>query len=287
MTGIVPNSPAEKLGLKKDDILIGMGEKSLESAADFDARVRAVKEPVALTLIRAGRRIKLNIEPEEAPWGSREEFYLGIPVGTVDDVLRAHLDIPAGQGLVVQQVQPDSPAARAGLEPHDILLSVGGHPVADVKALRERVQESGGKPISLSVVRKAKPLTLEVTPMSRKAPIVPELDYYPLPGFAGAAPRNWAQTDPFGLYFVGAGAVLDQDPPHAPAASGNAPPVGPTTPMLRWVVVQPPTPADEPPPKWLDEVMKQLEQTNRSLAELKALHAKDGKETGAGGGPRD
>src|SRR5436305_1870686 len=47
--------------------------------------------------------------------------YLGLSAEPAPDVLRRHLALPAGMGLVVQFVAPKSPADEAGLQQDDIL----------------------------------------------------------------------------------------------------------------------------------------------------------------------
>jgi hypothetical protein len=51
---------------------------------------------------------------------------LGVTVETPSLALTEHLDLPKGMGLVIRQVQPDSPAGRAGLKSNDILLELDG-----------------------------------------------------------------------------------------------------------------------------------------------------------------
>ncbi len=41
--------------------------------------------------------------------------WIGIAVGPVPDTLRAHVPLPAGTGIMVEQIIPDGPAAKAGL----------------------------------------------------------------------------------------------------------------------------------------------------------------------------
>ena len=53
----------------------------------------------------------------------------------------------------VQQVQPGTPAARAGLQAGDAIQSVDGHAFHTVQALLAYMQDGQGKPISLTVVR--------------------------------------------------------------------------------------------------------------------------------------
>lgn len=54
---------------------------------------------------------------------------LGVRVEVPSAVLADQLDLPKGQGLVIEDVTPDSPAAKAGLKSHDILLQFNGKPV--------------------------------------------------------------------------------------------------------------------------------------------------------------
>ncbi len=58
----------------------------------------------------------------------------GAQVGAVPEVVYSHLKLEAlkpGQGVVVEQIVPDSAAARAGLQRHDILLSLGNKTIRD------------------------------------------------------------------------------------------------------------------------------------------------------------
>src|SRR5262245_15019342 len=60
----------------------------------------------------------------DAPRVEMPKYWIGLLGGPIpaDDALRAHLDLPENQGLRVENVVPDSPAAKAGLKRHDILL---------------------------------------------------------------------------------------------------------------------------------------------------------------------
>jgi serine protease Do len=77
--------------------------------------------------------------------------------------LRAAVGLPERQGLLVQDVDPAGPAGRAGVRQGDLIVAVGGNPVASVDELADALQaraEAG--PLELMVVRGAEDVTLSV-----------------------------------------------------------------------------------------------------------------------------
>jgi beta-lactamase regulating signal transducer with metallopeptidase domain len=88
---------------------------------------------------------------------------LGIRVDRPSSVLADQLDLPKGQGLVVQDVLPDSAAAKAGLKPHDVLLQFDGKAVSnDPAEFSELVREAkADTPLSVVVKRKGKEETIK------------------------------------------------------------------------------------------------------------------------------
>lgn len=77
------------------------------------------------------------------------------------------LDLPRIGGTV-----PNLPAAKAGLERGDEVLSVAGSPVATWKELADQIQQSKGSPVALSVKKSdGRIVELTVTPESRDDPM--------------------------------------------------------------------------------------------------------------------
>lgn len=77
--------------------------------------------------------------------------------------LAAQLGLGTTQGVLIQQTVPDSPAARAGIRPGDIITSFNGRRITDGIDLRNRVAESGvGEIVTVEVFRQGTPLEMKV-----------------------------------------------------------------------------------------------------------------------------
>jgi hypothetical protein len=91
------------------------------------------------------------------------EGRLGVRVATPSSTLAAQLDLPKGQGLVIEDVIPDSVAAKAGLKPNDILMEVAGKPVSSQPERLARLVHDleADKKFDVVVLRKGKKETIK------------------------------------------------------------------------------------------------------------------------------
>jgi S1-C subfamily serine protease len=67
--------------------------------------------------------------------------------------------------VLVLEVSPESPLAKAGLRRNDVILSVNGAKTADTAALRRQTQASpAGSSVKLGVFRDQKEIVIEIVP---------------------------------------------------------------------------------------------------------------------------
>ncbi|MCI0333966.1 MAG: PDZ domain-containing protein [Planctomycetes bacterium] len=101
------------------------------------------------------------------------KYWIGLGGSNIpaDHVLRAHVDIPEGQGLLVASVVPDSPAAKAGLKQHDVLLRANEIELHEMHDLVDLVATEGAKKgqIALEVLHHGERETVYLTPEDRPA----------------------------------------------------------------------------------------------------------------------
>ena len=67
--------------------------------------------------------------------------------------------------IEVVSVLPDKPAAKAGFEPGDIMVSVNGQPIRSTPKLHDVINSTGGKPVTIVYSRNGKQGTVTVAPV--------------------------------------------------------------------------------------------------------------------------
>ncbi len=94
------------------------------------------------------------------------QAYLGVGIEAVDPSLVQHLPetFHQGQGVLVVAVAADSPAEKAGIKPHDILMSYGDQKLFAPRQLLGLVRsDKAGHEVTLTILRSDKPEQIKVT----------------------------------------------------------------------------------------------------------------------------
>jgi serine protease Do len=95
--------------------------------------------------------------------GRIERGWLGVLLQPVSADVAEGLGLAREGGSLVANVEPDSPAAKAGLRPGDVVLAVNGKPLDSVKALARAVADTRpGSTLTLEVSREQKTRDLKV-----------------------------------------------------------------------------------------------------------------------------
>jgi membrane-associated protease RseP (regulator of RpoE activity) len=98
------------------------------------------------------------------------KYFIGVQCTPIDEALRSHLGLEAGKGLIISEVTPESPAEKAGLKNHDILLFAGEKLLAETADLVAVINEAGegGLIVELGIIRGGKEMSVQVTPEERQ-----------------------------------------------------------------------------------------------------------------------
>jgi len=131
--------------------------------------------------------------PAEAPVKAAAA-YLGVASGPLPEMLASHLQLPAGEGVVVRNVLPDGPAAAAGIAEHDVITRIGGKPVHSREELRElTLAHNPGDEVEIDLIHHGKPVTRKVVLGSREDAIAVQPGNLQFEGLMEGLPQEQAQ----------------------------------------------------------------------------------------------
>jgi serine protease Do len=151
--GVTSRGPAAAAGLKPGDVVIEYNGKKVNDSRHFRLMVAqtAPDTKVAIKVLHAGKekevtavleeltpeQSRVSSEPRRRSSRSESQYETldGVEVADLDARTRRQLDVPADvRGALVSNVDPESSAARAGLQVGDVILEINHAPVRNADA---------------------------------------------------------------------------------------------------------------------------------------------------------
>jgi membrane-associated protease RseP (regulator of RpoE activity) len=177
VTSVAPDSAAAQGGLQAHDLVLTINGEAIAGTEKFhEIIVTEQGKPVSLGLVRQGLPRTLEITLAATPVyelvtsnlllfdAADSRYRIGVTLSEADDTLRSQLRLAAGEGLVVTDVVADSPAAGAGIKPHDVLVKLDGKRLSSVENINAQIQEVADRTVTLAYVRGGQELACEITP---------------------------------------------------------------------------------------------------------------------------
>lgn len=138
---VVPDSPAEKAGIRLDDVIVGFAGHPVADSSELRLLIAQVPPgtKAAVRLMRAGRPLELTAELgtlEDDSGRSAQELFPGVSVSSMSAELREQYGIARNlTGLVVTDVARASGYGRI-LQPGTVIVKVNNELVADLRTAR-------------------------------------------------------------------------------------------------------------------------------------------------------
>lgn len=186
---VIDDSPADDAGLRSNDVIISFGGNEIADIDDLNSKMRDYSpgDEVEVKVLRRGKErsytVELGRERDRnrsysfqfddrkwnipglqgfSNWTDDRGGYLGVITMELSDQLMDYFDTRFG--VLVTEVEEDSPAEEAGLKAGDVILNVDRERVDSPGDLQEviRDHEEGDK-IEIVVVRKGEEMTISAT----------------------------------------------------------------------------------------------------------------------------
>jgi serine protease Do len=148
---IVPSSPAEKAGIKAEDVVLEFDGKKIRASSDLPlyASMAGVGKRVRLKVWRDGKEREVYVTLTEFPdeevaiaGGGQpaEAGELGMTVADITPTLERELGLGVTQGVVIKEVEPGSESYKARLRVGDVILSLNGKRVSTAREFAAEVK---------------------------------------------------------------------------------------------------------------------------------------------------
>ncbi len=198
VTDVEGGSPAEKAGLAAKDVITEYAGTPVISSRQFRRLILETPpdREVALTVVRNGQASNKTVRIGERETGRLGRSYsfrmpdgprgwdnfrfdmpdfqgggrgivvnprrarLGINGVNLTDQMAEFLAVPGKEGILVLEVQKDSPAEKSGLKAGDVIVSANGKAVSSLSELSERLDEGT---IQLEIIRDKRKQNVQVT----------------------------------------------------------------------------------------------------------------------------
>jgi len=180
VNSVAPGSPADRAGLRNGDVITAIDGHPVDEPNSLRNRVAttAPDSRVRLSIIRDGKEQQVNAKlgeltaesatPQRSSAGagtSTGDRHIGVRVEPLTSSLADELGVRKGtQGLVVRSVDPGGPAARAGVQPGDVIIAVNRQPVRSASEIGAALKGSSSRPSLLLINRNGQSLFLTVNP---------------------------------------------------------------------------------------------------------------------------
>jgi len=165
---ILPGGPADKAGLKQNDIILTVNGKEIREARDIQSVIynQPLDDKLAITVKRDGQVLSFNLTVIERP-DDPQRFadmvdpekniipQLGVLVIPIDDKIKELLpDLRHGYGLVIAAEAGDAPYSGETLRVGDVIYEVNQVPAVSIRAVTSTLEAlKSGDPVVLEIER--------------------------------------------------------------------------------------------------------------------------------------
>ncbi|MGB5993682.1 MAG: DegQ family serine endoprotease [Desulfobacterales bacterium] len=164
VTEVFPGDPADLAGIKPKDIILSVNGKAVDSARQLTGMIAdiSVGDTIQIKINRNGKTRTTDVKiakREDTKISSRstqerEQAQLGIQASEITPETARRFNLKDTAGIIVVGVDPESKAAEAGLQMHDIIREINHKNITSVSDFNKTINDiPEGETINLFIRR--------------------------------------------------------------------------------------------------------------------------------------
>ncbi len=158
VSSVIPDGPAAKAGLKSGDVIVSVNSEKISGTTDILQKVGYAKvgEKITLEIIRDKKSMEVVATVAERPIISEdtgfvaretlpsEAVFRGMKVVNITPELQAKFSLKDTLGVIIKEIQPNSPALDAGLKVGDVIKEINKIFIKNTDDFQKVVKNSKG-----------------------------------------------------------------------------------------------------------------------------------------------
>ncbi|HEX7573774.1 MAG TPA: PDZ domain-containing protein, partial [Bacteroidota bacterium] len=187
VNNVTEESPADKAGIREDDVIVEFNGKSVEESDDLQSAVRSALpgDKTSVTFYRGQEKKSLEVTLGKTPRRNfafsfhgpgnirvpriprihmfRSEGMLGLTLSDLNRQLGEYFGAPNGRGVLVQEVERKSAGEKAGFRAGDVIVKAGKEDVENAGDITETLDGvKKGDKVEFGILRKGEQKTITV-----------------------------------------------------------------------------------------------------------------------------
>jgi predicted metalloprotease with PDZ domain len=172
VTGVSEDGPAEKAGLREDDVIQSFDQAKIRRPQDLTRKVRETKPgtKVKIGFVRDGKSMEVEAEvarlrtPRMQIGGAGDRGFrisgsggarLGLRLQELNGDLAEYFKVGEDEGALVTEVEEDGPAGEAGIKAGDVIVKIDGDEVTEPGDVADILSDRDeGDTVEITLIRK-------------------------------------------------------------------------------------------------------------------------------------
>jgi len=161
---VMNNSPAEKAGIKRGDIITKVNEKKVSTPSDLQSEIleKDVGEKVEVAVLRDGKEDICSIVLEEmtndgesSTLSADDHTWKGMTLQNITPEIASEFKISSEiQGVIITKVEPRTPSAEAQIQRGDVIIGINNQSIDSLDEFNQIVEQIQDKEDVILVVKR-------------------------------------------------------------------------------------------------------------------------------------